>query len=191
MWHTRLASIGTTIAFLLVGLTVQAQGQAVQVSGAWARRAPMGHMGATSKGDAPKGHTGAMSKSGADKGSTGAMSKGGAGMSGTEHSHMGGGTAAVYVVLTNPGTQAHALVSATSDAAKTVELHETRNEAGVMKMRPVKSIRVPPGGKVEMKPGGYHIMLIGLTHDLKPGDTVAVTLKFDQGPEVSVDAPVK
>ena len=177
MWHARrVAFIGTMISSLLIGLTVHAQGQAVQVSGAWARRAPMGQMGA-------------MSKSGADKGSMGAMSKSGAGMG--SMGQMGGGTAAVYVTLTNPSTREQSLVSASSDAAKTVELHQTTSEAGVMKMRPVTSIRIPPGGKVEMKPGGYHVMLIGLTHDLKPGDKVPVTLKFDQGPEVQVEAPVK
>lgn len=182
MGHARRAAfIGTTISLLLVGLTVHAQGQAVQVSGAWARRASMGAMG---KSGADMGSMGAMGKSG-----TGAMGKSGADMG--SMGQMGGGTAAVYLTLTNPGAQEQSLVSASSDAAKIVELHETTSQAGVMKMRPVKSIRIPPGGKVEMKPGGYHVMLLGLTHDLKPGGTVLLTLKFDQGTEVRVEAPVR
>ena len=172
MWQRRrVALTGTMVSFLLVGPTVHAQGQLIQVSNAWARRAPMGAMG---KG----GAMGAMGKSPADKGSMSQMEG-------------GGGTAAVYVTHTNPGAQEQSLVSASSDAAKTVELHETTSEAGVMKMRPVTSIRVPPGGKVEMKPGGYHVMLLGLTHDLKPGDKVQVTLKFDTGADVRVEAPVR
>jgi periplasmic copper chaperone A len=60
-----------------------------------------------------------------------------------------------------------------------------------MKMRPVPAIPVPANGKTELKPGGYHLMLMGLKHDLKPGENVAVILKFERGAEVRVEAPVK
>ena len=163
----RFVAIGTATGFLLagavVGPTAHAQAQSIQASNAWARRAPaMGGMGK-------------MDKMGGDKG----------GMSGM------GGTGAVYMTLSNSGSQADALVSAASDAAQTVELHEVKNEGGVMKMRPVSAIPVPAGGKAELKPGSYHIMLMGLKHDLKPGEKVAVTLKFEHGGEVRVEAPVR
>jgi hypothetical protein len=103
----------------------------------------------------------------------------------------GGGNGAVYVTLTNGGAQADSLVSASSDAAQKVELHEAKNEGGVMKMRPVKAIPVPASGKTELKPGGYHIMLMGLKHDLKPGENVPVTLKFERGGELRIQAAVK
>jgi copper(I)-binding protein len=103
----------------------------------------------------------------------------------------GAGTGAVYVRFSNSSSQADALVSASTDVAQTVELHETKQEGGVMKMRPVKTIPVPAGGTTELKPGGYHIMLLGLKHDLKPGDKVAVTLEFEHGGQVRVDAPVR
>ena len=93
-----------------------------------------------------------MDKGGMDKG---AMDKGGMGKMD------GGGTGAVYATIANTGKEADALVSASSDAAQTVELHEVKNEGGVMKMRPVQKIAVPAGGKIEMKPGGYHVMLLG------------------------------
>jgi copper(I)-binding protein len=102
-----------------------------------------------------------------------------------------GGNGAVYVTIVNRGTSADALVSATTDAAKTVELHETVQEGGVMKMRPLRRFEVPGGGRLEMKPGGHHIMLMGLTRDLKPGDTVSVTLTFDQGGRMTLAAPVR
>jgi copper(I)-binding protein len=50
---------------------------------------------------------------------------------------------------------------------------------------------VPAKGKTELKPGGYHIMLLGLKQDLKPGEKVPVTLKFERGGEVRVEAVVK
>ena len=167
----RFVAIGTAAATVLlagglVGRTARAEAQSIQTSNAWARRAPA---------MAGMGKMGSMDKMGADKG----------GMSGM------GGTGAVYVTLSNSGSQADALVSASSDAAQTVELHEVKNEGGVMKMRPVSAIPVPAGGKAELKPGGYHIMLMGLKHDLKPGEKVPVTLKFEHGGEVRVEAAVR
>jgi hypothetical protein len=171
----RFAAIGFAAGFvlgaLLVGAPVQAQAQTIKASNAWARRAPA--MG----GQAGMDKMSKMDKMGGEKGGMGAMG--------------GAGTGAVYVTLSNSGAQADALVSASTDAAQTVELHETKQEAGVMKMRPVKTIPVPAGGKTELKPGGYHIMLMGLKHDLKPGDKVAVTLEFEHGGRVRVEAPVR
>ena len=111
------------------------------------------------------------------------MDKGMHGMAGE------GATSAVYVTIDNTGSQADALVvGRRATAAQTVELHEVKNDGGMMKMRPVQKIPLPAGGKVELKPGGYHVMLIGLTRDLKPGETVPVTLVFEHGAEVQVDA---
>jgi hypothetical protein len=98
---------------------------------------------------------------------------------------------AVYMTIANQGAQADAVVSATSEVAKVVELHESKNEGGVMTMRPLSRFPLPAGGKVEMKPGGYHVMLLGLTRDLHPGDTVKVTLTFEKAAPVTVEAPVR
>jgi copper(I)-binding protein len=107
---------------------------------------------------------------------------------GGAHGHANG---AVYVTIRNDGTEGDALVSAASDAATAVELHETVTEDGVMKMRPLSRFDVPAAGAVEMKPGGHHIMLLGLTRDLKPGDRVTVTLRFEKAGPMSVEASVK
>ena len=95
------------------------------------------------------------------------------------------------MTLINTGSQADALVSAASEAAQVAELHEVTNEGGVMKMRPVTNIPLPAGGKVELQPGSYHVMLLDLKHDLKPGDTVPVTLTFEHGGELRIEAAVR
>ena len=107
--------------------------------------------------------------------------------------HGAGQTAngAVYMTISNRGPAADAVVSASSDAAKVVELHEVRNEGGVMAMRPLERFPLPPGGTLEMKPGGYHVMLLGLTRHLHAGDTVKVTLTFEKAPPMTVEAPVR
>ena len=60
-----------------------------------------------------------------------------------------------------------------------------------MRMRPLTKVEVPAGGRIEMKPGGHHIMLLGLTRDLQPGDTVTVRLRFEKAGERVVEAPVR
>ena len=72
-----------------------------------------------------------------------------------------------------------ALVSAASPVAAVVEIHEMKMDAGVMKMSAVKSLAVPAGKTTELKPGGYHVMLMELRQPLKEGETVPVTLNFE------------
>ena len=87
------------------------------------------------------------------------------------------------------------LVSAASPVAKIVEVHEMKMDAGVMKMQAVDRLALPAGKAVELKPGGYHVMLMDLTQTLKEGDTVPVTLTFEdkagKKQTVEVKAPVK
>jgi hypothetical protein len=105
--------------------------------------------------------------------------------------HGGSGNGAVYVTVPNRGGGSDALVGAATDAATSVELHETVHAGGVMKMRPLPRFEVPAGGRLEMKPGGHHIMLLGLKRDLKPGDTVTVTVTFEKAGPMTVEAPVR
>jgi hypothetical protein len=101
------------------------------------------------------------------------------------------GNGAVYVKVSNHGSSPDAIVSASSPAADTVELHEVINDAGVMRMRPVPRIELPAGATVELKPGGLHIMLLGLRGDLKPGGTVTVTLSLEKAGPMIVEAQVR
>jgi copper(I)-binding protein len=98
---------------------------------------------------------------------------------------------AVYVTISNHQSEADALVSATTDIATAVELHETIERDGKMVMQPRLQFDVPAGGTLAMKPGSYHIMLLGLKQALQPGDTVNVTLTFEKAGQMSVEAPVK
>lgn len=68
------------------------------------------------------------------------------------------------------------LISAQSPVAGVVEVHEMAMDGGVMKMRAVPSLALPAGKAVDLKPGGYHVMLMDLKGQVKDGDTVPVTL---------------
>ena len=96
-----------------------------------------------------------------------------------------------YVTIVNRGREPDALVSATADGAASVEMHETRNMSGMMMMEPVRKIAVPPAARVELKPGGYHLMLIGLKQALSPGQTVTLTLVFERAGPMTARAAVK
>jgi copper(I)-binding protein len=78
-----------------------------------------------------------------------------------------------------------------TNIATAVELHETIERDGKMVMQPRLQFDIPAGGTLEMEPGSYHIMLLGLKQGLKPGDTVKVTLTFRKAGEMSLEALVK
>jgi periplasmic copper chaperone A len=98
---------------------------------------------------------------------------------------------AAYMVLQNSGAAEDKLLSVDSDVAKTIELHETKEMNGMMSMSPVPNIPVPASGKAELKPGGLHVMLIGLNRELKAGDKVQLTLNFEKAGKVPVTVEVK
>ena len=105
--------------------------------------------------------------------------------------NQGGGNSAAYMRIVNKGGEADALVAASTDVAKIVEIHNMTMENGVMSMFPVEQIEIPAGGSAELQPGGFHVMLIDLNKDLNVGDTVDLTLKFASGKEIQVTAPVE
>lgn len=71
------------------------------------------------------------------------------------------------------------LVDVKSSAAGIVEIHEMKLENNVMKMRAVDDVALPAGKMVELKPGGYHVMLMDLKVQVKTGDTIPLTLVFE------------
>lgn len=93
-------------------------------------------------------------------------------------------TGAVYLTITNTGGAPDTVESASTPAADKAELHEMKMENGVMEMRPVPSLTIAPGKSLVLKPGGYHLMLIGLKAPLKEGQTLPVTVVFTHaGPQ--------
>jgi copper(I)-binding protein len=105
----------------------------------------------------------------------------------------GAPNSAAYGLLVNLTDEADTLVSASSDAAEMVELHEMSMTAdGVMQMRPVEGgFPVAVRGFVALEPGGYHIMLLNLTRTLEPGSMVDLTLVFERAGEVQISVPVR
>ena len=94
-----------------------------------------------------------------------------------------------YISLENSGP-ADRLLAARAGISARVEIHEHLTEDGVMKMREVPAIDLPEGGMIEMKPGGYHVMFMGLSAPLAKGSTIPVTLVFESGAELVVEVPV-
>jgi periplasmic copper chaperone A len=95
-----------------------------------------------------------------------------------------------YVKIDNKSTQADRLLSATTSGVNRVELHTVITENGVAKMREVTGIDVPTTG-VQLTPGGYHIMFLGLKDPFKAGVMIPVTLKFEKAGEIKVNFEVK
>ncbi|MGE8676508.1 MAG: copper chaperone PCu(A)C [Achromobacter kerstersii] len=95
----------------------------------------------------------------------------------------------VFMRLTSP--TAGRLVGVESDAAKHVEVHEMAMQDDVMKMRQVPAIDLPAGQAVELKPGGYHVMLIDLAKQITPGDHVPLTLIVEDAKQQQHRVPVQ
>lgn len=96
-----------------------------------------------------------------------------------------------FLIISNKGRQADRLVSATSPAAREVQIHTMSMDGGVMRMRQLKQgIEIPAGKTVELKPGGYHIMLMGLKQPLSRGSSVPLTLTFQKAGQVRVELAV-
>jgi len=97
---------------------------------------------------------------------------------------------AAYFTLTNLGDASDILVSAASDIAETVEIHEHTLRDGVMRMGPAGDIALPAGGSVILKPGGLHVMLIGLKYPLKKGNSFDLTLEFANADKITVSVSI-
>ncbi len=98
---------------------------------------------------------------------------------------------AAFMLLKNNSDKDIDLIKASSDSAKHVELHEHVHEDGMMKMRQVAKISVAAHGQTVLKPGGYHIMLIGLVKPIQPKDMINITLEFSDGSKQQIKAEVK
>ncbi|UCC71826.1 MAG: copper chaperone PCu(A)C [Gemmatimonadota bacterium] len=101
-----------------------------------------------------------------------------------------GERAAMYFSVTNNGDVDDELLAVSTMAAEVAEIHRTEQEGGTMKMVPVDALPVPAGGRVDLAPGGYHVMLLELTQNLFPNDRFDVTLRFRHAGEVVARARV-
>jgi copper(I)-binding protein len=99
-------------------------------------------------------------------------------------------TGAAYITLMG-ADQPDGLVGASTPVAATAEVHETTNDNGVMKMRPVGTVPIPPHQMVTLSPGGYHIMMMGLKHKLVAGESFPLTLTFTHAAPITVEVKVQ
>jgi len=95
-----------------------------------------------------------------------------------------------FMTLVNNSATAYALTSVSFSGASVVEIHETSMNGDMMRMRKVSQIDIPANGSAELKPGSYHIMLIGLEKELKTGTTETLTLTFSDDSQKTVEALV-
>ena len=101
----------------------------------------------------------------------------------------GGKNGAAFLTLTDRGA-ADRLIGASAPVAERTELHESIDDHGVMKMRPVEAVPLATGTPVTLMPGGKHIMLMGLKEPLAPGTTFPLTLRFEHAAPVTVQVTV-
>lgn len=97
----------------------------------------------------------------------------------------------VYLQVMNMGSEEDRLLGGITSVAEGVEIHTTLMEGGLMKMRQLDSVPVPPGGKASLEPSGKHIMLVGLRQPLKAGTEFSLRLRFANAGEMVVSVPVR
>src|SRR5215467_12225018 len=104
----------------------------------------------------------------------------------------GASVGGAYMTITNTGNAPDRLLGGSSDASSRFEIHEMSMENGVMKMRPLgKGLEIKPGQTVEFKPGGYHLMFVGLKAQFEEGQHVKATLEFEKAGNVAVEFAVR
>ncbi len=96
-----------------------------------------------------------------------------------------------YMVVTNNDTQPHTLISAHSEAFGEIEFHRSFEVDGVARMEMQPRLVVPAQGSISLEPGSYHMMLMQPTTPLSSGSVVTITLRVDNGKEISIDVPVR
>jgi copper(I)-binding protein len=97
-----------------------------------------------------------------------------------------------YMKITNTGSTPDRLIGGSTAAAPKFEIHEMSMEGGVMKMRALpKGVEIKPGQTVEFKPGGYHLMFVGITAPFEQGKRVKGTLEFEKAGKIEVEYAVE
>lgn len=100
---------------------------------------------------------------------------------------VGGG----YFTVKNSGAADDRLVAVSSPVAKEGQIHEMAMVGDVMNMQQLSDgLAIPAGETVELKPGGYHLMLMGLSEQLVEGETIPLTLTFETAGEITIDLPI-
>ena len=97
---------------------------------------------------------------------------------------------ALFMTIVNKSDKQDSLISVKTDIAKMVMIHKTVEENGIMKMKHVDNLFIPPHSEVKLKPGGLHIMIMGLKRPIKEGEKVKINLFFKNSGNIEILAPV-
>lgn len=100
-------------------------------------------------------------------------------------------TTAAYMEITNRSSRDQVLVGARSPAAKSVMIHRTQGDNGMLSMKHMARLTIPAGATVKLESGAMHLMLMGVEQTLREGDELSLVLVFDGGLELSLQVPVK
>jgi copper(I)-binding protein len=103
----------------------------------------------------------------------------------------GANVGAGYLTITNKGNAPDRLIGGTAAPATRFEVHTTVVEGGVARMRPVAGLEIKPGQTVEFKPGGMHVMFVGLKQPLKQGQRIKGTLVFEKAGTIEIEFAVQ
>lgn len=104
----------------------------------------------------------------------------------------GGSTGVVYMTLLNPTDTDDTLLRVSTPAARAAEVHETLEEDGVLRMEAFpEGLPVAAGSRTELAPGGKHVMLMALERELVPGETLELTLHFEQAGVQTLTVPIR
>jgi copper(I)-binding protein len=98
---------------------------------------------------------------------------------------------AAYLTLHNSGPQRREITGGSAELAGRVEIHESREVEGYMRMMPVNAVSLPPGGDVQLAPGGVHLMLLELVRMPVPGEQLELCLTLADGEEICTRAAVR
>jgi hypothetical protein len=95
-----------------------------------------------------------------------------------------------YMTIHNPQSEAVSIVSLRSDAFASVEIHQTIEQDGMMRMEQVPSLKIEPNSSVQLAPGGLHLMMMNPSEPTRPGDLLEIVIVLDDGSEQRVEMQV-
>ncbi|MBU4527808.1 MAG: copper chaperone PCu(A)C [Hoeflea sp.] len=97
-----------------------------------------------------------------------------------------------YMTIRNTGAEADRLIAGEAEFADKVEIHEMAMDGDVMKMRQLADgLEIPAGGEVVLKPGGFHVMFIGIDSQFKDGEIRKATLTFEKAGAIELEFQVE
>lgn len=103
----------------------------------------------------------------------------------------GAKVAAGYLEIRNSGKEPDRVIGAASAAAERVELHVLKREGEVVRMREVKDFEVPARERLVLRPGGSHLMIVGLRKPLAKGERIPLTLRFERAGDLRFELEVQ